>query len=259
MDTAPSRLSNRFDNGMSDLIDFSSGLQGSIGRPLVPNTVPQEIIEDLEVGHLEGPLLLTGSPPTRSLSVPSADSEGTVYMADIHPPPPAMPAVDPEPASAKAEDIDLLVSSTIDQQMVNQATINDVMATRLTSAADGHAEADKSRYNPCRRSARLGLRPTAPTVKSVNKVRFRTRTKPKGKVTAKRGGRVKCPNGCLKTFSRTQDAHRHANETMQCRGGGERKSYPCMQCSKVFTRSDALRRHCSPRDDNPPACKVMRN
>jgi uncharacterized Zn-finger protein len=94
-------------------------------------------------------------------------------------------------------------------------------------------------------------------IEIFNQVRFRTRTKPKGKVTAKRGGRAKCPNGCLKTFSRAQDARRHANETMQCRGGGERKSYPCMQCSEVFTRSDALRRHRSPRGNNPPACKAM--
>jgi hypothetical protein len=200
-------------------------------------------------------------------------------MADVHPPPPAMPAVDPEPVRAKAEDIDAPVSGTIDQQMGNLTPVNDIMAARLTST-DGHADpANGNRHNPCRRSARLALRPTAP-IKSLNKVsqmvplvsadvrlsfkpfdqvRLRTRTKPKGKANTKRGDRAKCPNGCLKTFSRAQDAHRHANETMQCRGGGERKSYPCMQCSKVFTRSDALRRHRSPRDDNPPACKVMRN
>jgi hypothetical protein len=184
-----------------------------------------------------------------------------------------MPTVDPEPVRAKAEDIDAPVSGTIDQQMVNLTPVNDIMAARLTTAEGHNVPASESKQ--CRRSARLALRPTVP-IKSLNKVsqmvplvlaevrlsfkpfhqvRFRTLTK----ASAKRGGRAKCPNGCLKTFSRAQDAHRHANETMQCRGGGERKSYPCMQCSKVFTRSDALRRHRSPRDDNPPACKVMRN
>ncbi|KIM76883.1 hypothetical protein PILCRDRAFT_633875 [Piloderma croceum F 1598] len=195
-------------------------------------------------------------------------------MVDVHPPPPTMPEFD---LGTEAEDNDVPVSGNVDQHMVNLTTTDDVMVDRLTTA-EGH-NVPTSESKQCRRSARLALRPTAP-IKSLNKVsqmvplvsaevrlslkpfdqvRFRTRSEPKGKVTAKRGGRVKCPNGCLKTFGRTQDAHRHANETMQCRGGGERKSYPCMQCSKVFTRSDALRRHCSPRDDNPPACKVMRN
>jgi hypothetical protein len=193
-------------------------------------------------------------------------------MADVHPPPPAMPEFDLEPVGAEAEDNDDPVSGDVDQCMVNLTTTDDIMVDRLTTAEGHNVPASESKR--CRRSARLALRPTVP-IKSLNKVsqmvplvlsevhlsfkpfhqvRFRTRTK----ANAKRGGRAKCPNGCLKTFSRAQDAHRHANETMQCRGGGERKSYPCMQCSKVFTRSDALRRHRSPRDDNPPACKAMR-
>jgi hypothetical protein len=194
-------------------------------------------------------------------------------MADVHPPPPTMPEFD---LGTEAEDNDVPVSGDVDQHMVNLTTVNDVMVDRPTTAEGHNVPASESKQ--CRRSVRLALRPTAP-IKSLNKVsqmvplvsakvrlsfkpfhqvRFRTRTKANGKANAKRGGRAKCPNGCLKTFSRAQDAHRHANETMQCRGGGERKSYPCMQCSKVFTRSDALRRHRSPRDDNPPACKAMR-
>jgi hypothetical protein len=46
-------LPNRFDDGMSDLIDFPRGFGEGVGRHLVSSPVPQEIREELGIGHFE--------------------------------------------------------------------------------------------------------------------------------------------------------------------------------------------------------------
>jgi hypothetical protein len=55
------------------------------------------------------------------------------------------------------------------------------------------------------------------------------------------GRRVECPKGCGKTFGRTHDAHRHADQTMGC--GGGHKGFVCPTCRNYFSRKDALKRH----------------
>jgi hypothetical protein len=45
-------LPSRFDDGISDLVDFPRGV-GGVGRHLVSSPVAQEIPEDLGSGHFE--------------------------------------------------------------------------------------------------------------------------------------------------------------------------------------------------------------
>lgn len=137
------------------------------------------------------------------------------------------------------------------------ATQNDVPDHETETEDDNVAEPDSWKAGWSKSDSWVKESPpkTMPIVKDdpvATKKSLRSRSNHRsqriGKATHKKahskllmGRRVECPKGCGKTFGRTHDAHRHADQTMGC--GGGHKGFVCPTCGNYFSRKDALKRH----------------